>query len=166
MDRMAELGVIWNTQPPIMESIGSEGIHGQWGDRARYAFPFKSLTDRGVIISGGSDWPVGQYNPLTGIDVLVNHRFGPEEGGEVLNADEGVSVLQALRIYTYNGAYTSFDEDRTGSLEEGKSADLVVLSEDILGVETTTIRDIEIDRTYVEGRLVYERAASSAAGNR
>ena len=164
MDRMAELGVIWNTQPPILESIGSEGIHGQWGERARYAFPFKSLTDRGVIISGGSDWPVGMYNPLAGIDVLVNHRFGPELGGEVLNADEGVSVLQAIRIYTYNGAYTSFDEGRTGSLEEGKRADLALLSEDILGVAPTAIRDIEVDRTYVDGRLVYERNGSTSSG--
>jgi len=84
MDRMAELGVLWNTQPPIMEIMGREALYGQWGKRSGFAFPFKSLTERGVIISGGSDWPVGLYNPLIGIDILVNHRFGPEENGEVL----------------------------------------------------------------------------------
>jgi len=158
MDWMAELGVLWNTQPPMMEIIGREGVYGQWGERARFAFPFKSLTNRGVIISGGSDWPVGLYNPLIGIDILVNHRFGPEENGEVLNSDERLSVLQAIRVYTYNGAYSAFEEHEKGSLEEGKLADLAVLSDDILALPPIKIRELQIDQTYVEGRLVYERA--------
>jgi len=157
MDRMAELGVLWNTQPPLLEIIGREGVYGQWGKRARFAFPFKSLTDRGVIVSGGSDWPVGLYNPLIGIDILVNHRFGPEENGEVLNLNERLSVLQAIRVYTYNGAYTAFEEHEKGSLEEGKLADLAVLSDDILALPPIKIRELQVDQTYVDGRLVYER---------
>ena len=155
---MAELGVIWNTQPVLMEIVGREGVYSQWGDRARFAFPFKSLIKRGVIISGGSDWPVGLYNPLIGLDILVNHRFGPEENSEVLNSEEALSVLQALRVYTYNGAYTAFEEDEKGSLEEGKLADMAVLSDDILSVSATKIREIKIDQTYVDGRLVFDRS--------
>lgn len=158
MDRMGELGVLWNTQPSLLEIVGREGVYGQWGERARFAFPFKSLMDRGVIISGGSDWGVGLYNPLIGIDIMVNHRFGPEEGGAVLNADEAIGVLEAVRVYTYNGAYTSFDEQRTGSIEEGKLADLVVLSDDILTVPKTRIRELQVDETYCDGRLVYARS--------
>jgi predicted amidohydrolase YtcJ len=154
---MAELGVIWNTQPILMEIVGREGVYGQWGNRARFAFPFRSLTKRGVIISGGSDWPVGVYNPLIGIDILVNHRFGPEENSEVLNSEEGLSVLQALRVYTYNGAYTAFEEHEKGSLEEGKLADMAVLSDDILSVPPAKIREIRVDQTYVDGRLVFDR---------
>lgn len=157
MDRMGELGVIWNTQPVVMEIMGREGVYGQWGERARFAFPFKSLADRGVIISGGSDWPVGAYNPLIGVDILVNHRFGPEENSEVLNPDERLSVLQAIRVYTYNGAYCAFEEDEKGSLEEGKLADLVVLSDNIFAIPPTKIRELKIDLTCVDGRLVYER---------
>jgi len=163
MDRMGDLGVIWNTQPVLLEIMGREGIFGQWGERARFAFPFKSLTERGVIISGGSDWPVGVYNPLIGIDILVNHRFGPEENGEVLNQDERLTVLQALRVYTYNGAYCAFEEEEKGSLEEGKLADIAVLSEDIFSVAREKIRDVKVDLTYVGGRLVYERAGKAAA---
>jgi len=159
MDRMAELGVIWNTQPVLMEIVGREGVYSQWGDRARFAFPFRSLAKRGVIISGGSDWPVGLYNPLIGIDILVNHRFGPQENSEVLNSEEGLSVLQALRVYTYNGAYTAFEEDEKGSLEEGKLADMAVLSNDILAVPQAKIRELKVDQTYVDGRLVFERTA-------
>jgi predicted amidohydrolase YtcJ len=155
---MAELGVIWNTQPVLMEIVGRDGVYSQWGERARFAFPFRSLTKRGVIISGGSDWPVGLYNPLIGIDILVNHRFGPEENSEVLNSEEGLSVLQALRVYTYNGAYTAFEENEKGSLEEGKLADMAILSDDILSVSATKIREIKIDQTYVDGRLVFDRS--------
>jgi predicted amidohydrolase YtcJ len=166
LDRMGELGVIWNTQPVLLQVLGRAGVYDQWGERARFAFPFKSLADRGVIISGGSDWGVGSYNPFIGLDVLVNHRFGPEQGGEVLNPDERLTALQALRVYTYNGAYTAFEEREKGSLEEGKLADLAVLSDDILAVPTTAIRDLQVDQTYVDGRLVYEREPTDASGAR
>jgi predicted amidohydrolase YtcJ len=159
MDRMAELAVIWNTQPSLMEIVGREGIYSQWGARARFAFPFKSLLKRGVVICGGSDWPVGLYNPLIGLDILVNHRFGPEENGAVLNSDERLTVLEAIRVYTYNGAYTAFEEGNRGSLKQGKLADMVVLSDDILAVPVNTIRGLKVDQTYVDGRLVYERKA-------
>ena len=165
MDRMAELKVIWNTQPPLLEIVGREGVYGQWGDRARFAFPFRSLTERGVVICGGSDWPVGLYNPLVGIDILVNHRFGPEENGEVLNSDEALSVLQAIRVYTYNGAYTAFEEHKKGSLEEGKLADLAVLSDDLLSLPPTRIREVKVDQTYVDGRLVYDRSSNAVIEN-
>jgi predicted amidohydrolase YtcJ len=156
---MAELGVIWNTQPPLLEVIGREGVYGQWGARSRFAFPFKSLLDRGVIISGGSDYGVAPYNPFIGIDILVNHRFGPEEDGEVLNQDERLSVLQALRVYTYNGAYTAFEEADKGSLEPGKLADMAVLSADLLSVPANQLRDVTVDETYVDGRLVHPVSA-------
>jgi len=76
----------------------------------------------------------------------------------VLNSEEALSVLQALRVYTYNGAYTAFEEDEKGSLEEGKLADMAVLSDDILSVASTKIREIKIDQTYVDGRLVFDRS--------
>ncbi len=166
MDRMADLGVIWNTQPALLEVLGREGIYSQWGDRARYAFPFKSLTDRGVVITGGSDWGVGPYNPFIGLDILVNHRFGPEEGGAGLNPAEGLTVLQALRVYTYSSAYTAFEEREKGSLEEGKLADLAVLTEDPLALAPTRLRDLQVDQTYVGGRLIYERTPAEPAASR
>lgn len=161
MDRAAELGVVWNTQAGTVEVMGPESVYSQWGDRARYSFPYRSLMDRGVVISGGSDWTAGIYNPFIGLDVMVNHRFGPDAGGKVLNADERLTPLEALRVYTYNGAYSSFDEGERGSLEEGKLGDLAVLSADILSIPTTSIRDLQVDETYVDGRLVYTRDPSS-----
>jgi predicted amidohydrolase YtcJ len=74
---------------------------------------------------------------------------------------ESLSVLEAIRVYTYNGAYTAFEEGNRGSLEEGKLADMVVLSDDILAVPVTRIRELKADQTYVNGRLVYERRGGS-----
>ena len=84
----------------------------------------------------------------------------------MLNQDERLTVLQAVRVYTYNGAYCSFDEGERGSLEEGKLADLAVLSDDILSIPTTRIRDLEVDQTFVDGRIVYDRGSTGKEDER
>jgi hypothetical protein len=65
--------------------------------------------------------------------------------------------MEALRLYTVNSAYQSFDEDRLGSIEVGKLADFVILGSDILTVPTAEIKDITVDATIVDGKIVYER---------
>jgi predicted amidohydrolase YtcJ len=77
----------------------------------------------------------------------------------VLNPGEAVSVLEALRIYTYNGAYIAFEEDIKGSLEVGKLADIAVLSEDILSVPLDRIRELRTVLTILDGKIVYQAAA-------
>ena len=72
-------------------------------------------------------------------------------------SNQGAGWTNYQRVYTYNGAYAAFEEDNRGSLEEGKLADLAVLSENILAVPLHRIRELKVDQTYVGGRLVYER---------
>jgi predicted amidohydrolase YtcJ len=74
----------------------------------------------------------------------------------VLNPDERLSVMEAIRVYTYNGAYAHFEESRKGSIEEGKLADLAVLSKDILDTPPEEIRHLTVDMTVVDGRVVHE----------
>ena len=84
LDRAAGLGVVYNAQPPILEVLGEACTLEPWGEeRSRYAFPMKSLLDRGVISSGGSDMPIVTANPMVGVDCLVNRRLdpSPEEHG-------------------------------------------------------------------------------------
>ena len=76
-----------------------------------------------------------------------------------------LTVLEALRVYTYNSAYTAFEEGEKGSLEEGKLADLAVLAEDLLALPPTRLRDLQVDQTYVDGRLVYERTPAASDSN-
>jgi predicted amidohydrolase YtcJ len=157
IERAGRLGVVYNGQPPILEVLSEACTVEPWGEaRARYAFPFKSLAARGVVCSGGSDMPIVTSDPMLGIDCLVNRRLDARPNGRVLNPDERLSVMEAIRVYTYNGAYAHFEESRKGSIEEGKLADLAVLSKDILDTPPEEIRHLTVDMTVVDGRVVHE----------
>jgi predicted amidohydrolase YtcJ len=159
IEKAAKLKVVYNGQPPILEVLSEACTIEAWGEqRSRYAFPFKSLLSRGVVVSGGSDMPIVTSDPMLGIDCLVNRRLDPRPGGRVLNPDERLSVLEAIRVYTYNGAYAHFEEGRKGSIEPGKLADLAVLSKDILAVPVEEIRHLSADMTVVDGTVVHEAA--------
>ena len=108
------------------------------------------------MISGGSDWTVATLDPMVGLHALVTRQLEPLEEGDVLNPEQAVSVLDAIRMYTYNGAYTVSEEDLKGSLEEGKLADIAVLSDDILSIPPDQIRDLTAVMTMVDGKIVYE----------
>ena len=107
---------------------------------ARYSMPASSLL-------AGPD-------PMQGIDCLVTRRLEPRPDAPVLNPAERVSVLQAIRMYTYNGAYSSFEEHLKGSLEVGKLADLALLSEDILRLNAEEIRHVRAIMTILNGKVV------------
>ena len=155
--RCGELGIVWNLQPALMAALGRQHTLEAWGPRSRYGFPVKSALEHGVVVSGGSDWPVDDFNPFHGIDALVTRRLEPLEDGDLLAPEEAVSVLDAIRIYTYNGAYTVFEENMKGSLEVGKLADVAILSEDILSVPVDRIRDLTVVLTILDGKVVYEK---------
>jgi len=156
IDRAARLEIVYNGQPPILEVLGEACTIEAWGEqRAQFAFPFKALLSRGVVCSGGSDMPIVTSDPMLGIDCLVNRRLDAGPGGPVLNPDERLSVLEAIRVYTHNGAYAHFEETCKGSIEQGKLADLTVLSRDILGVPTEEIRHTTVDLTVVNGKVVH-----------
>jgi len=79
------------------------------------------------------------------------------QSGAVYGAEEAVSIQDALRMYTANGPYLTFEENSKGTLEPGKLADMIVLDEDILTVPDEQLLTLRIDRTYLGGKLVYER---------
>ncbi len=152
MDRMARLGVVPVAQPVFLYEFG-DGYLRDYGERTRYMFPCRSLLDRDIPVAGSSDCPVTTPNPLIGLRTALDRKTA---GGRQVAPEEGVSMLEAVRMYTYNGAYASFEEDIKGSLEPGKLADLVVLSQPLLGTPVEELGDIEVDLTMVGGRVVYE----------
>jgi predicted amidohydrolase YtcJ len=77
--------------------------------------------------------------------------------GRVFAADEALTVLEALQGYTLYGAYLSFEEGRKGSIEPGKLADMIVLDQDILSIDAAHIMDINVEQTWLGGKLVYQR---------
>lgn len=145
---MKKLGLIASIQPHfivsdfwVVDRVGYE--------RARWVYPFKTLIDEGVVIASGSDCPVEPINPLLGIWAMVARRNFSEES---------LTVEEALKTYTLNAAYASFDEDIKGTIEVGKLADLTVLSEDIFNVPREEIKNISVEMTIVDGKIVYIRA--------
>jgi predicted amidohydrolase YtcJ len=122
--------------------------------RLEWMFAARSFLDAGVKVTAHSDHSAAPYPPLMGIHALVNRVT---KAGRPIGQSQKISVMEALKLYTINAAYQSFDEDKLGSIEVGKYADMVVLGEDILTAPPETIINRPIDMTIIEGKIVYER---------
>jgi predicted amidohydrolase YtcJ len=117
-------------------------------ERAKWLHPLKALLNESVKVAGGSDCPMEPLNPLLGVQAAVLRADFPEQR---------LSVEEALRMYTVDAAYSSGEEKVKGSIEEGKLADLVILSDDPLMVATNKIKDINIEMTIIDGKVVYSK---------
>ena len=122
-------------------------------DRLEWMFAQRSFIDSGVVSTGATDYPPGPYEPLMGIQSCVTRT---DMNGKLWGPGQRISVVEALRLYTLNGAYASFDESKKGSIEAGKLADMVVLAEDITSVDPYTIKDIPIVETVIGGETAYQ----------
>lgn len=122
--------------------------------RVEWMMACRSLIDAGVTIAGHSDYPASPFNPLLAIHSLVNRRT---EGGIPFSPNQAITVLEALRMYTIDAAFASFDEKTRGSVEPGKFADLTILQENPLTVAREQIKNIQVLMTIVNGQIVYEK---------
>jgi len=102
--------------------------------------------------TGATDYPPGPFEPLLGIQSCVTRT---DSTGKEWGINQRISVEEALRLYTLNGAYASFEENIKGSVEIGKLADLVVLGSDPTKIDPMGIKDIQIQQTILGGRTVY-----------
>ncbi|HYX47210.1 MAG TPA: amidohydrolase [Sphingomicrobium sp.] len=117
-----------------------------------HMMPYRSYLDAGIKVAGGCDFSPGPFAPLMGIQGMVT-RTG--WNGETWGANQRISVDEALRVYTWNGAYNSHEEQAKGSIAPGKLADFVVLSDDPHTVAPDKIKDIRIVRTVTGGRTTH-----------
>lgn len=122
-------------------------------DLMRRAMAFRSFLDRGIPVCAGSDFSPGPFSPLMGIQGMVTRRGWD---GKVWGANQRVSVAEAIRINTLNGAHASKEEAIKGSITAGKLADFVMLAADPHTVDPETIKDIKILRTVTGGETMYE----------
>jgi len=149
-----KLGVVVAVQPVFIHLMGHAFISGWGKKRASYACPLKGWLNQKIHVGGGSDSPMANFEPLVGIWAAVNRQV--ELTGEQLGVEQCISVQEALRMFTVESAYLSFDENIKGSIEPGKLADLVVLGEDILRIPKMRIKDIPILMTIMNGNIVYK----------
>jgi predicted amidohydrolase YtcJ len=148
--RMKRLGLIASVQPHFV--ISDFWVIDRLGKiRARWTYPFKTLVEEGLVVVSGSDCPVEPVDPILGIWATVARKSFPEER---------LTIEDALKTYTANAAYASFDEDKRGTIEAGKYGDLTILSEDPFRVSVEEIRKIDVDMTIVDGKIVHARKPS------
>lgn len=154
--RFAQLGVIASVQPyhAIDDGRWAETVIGP--ARAKTTYAFRSLLDAKARLAFGSDWFVAPPTPLEGIYAAVTRRTLDDKWPEGWVPEQKIRVEEALRAYTSDAAYASFDETIKGSIERGKLADLVLIDRDITRVPPETIRDARILVTVVGGRIVFE----------
>jgi predicted amidohydrolase YtcJ len=165
--RFRRLGVTANGQPlwaanePQMTELTLPFIGPE---RASWQYPFGSLLRSGATLAFGSDWPVSTPDVLQELHVAVNRTVPPdylyagddELGAEPLLPNERLTLAQAIRAFTMGSAYVNHLDDVAGSIEVGKLADLVVLSQNLFAIDPGEISRAEVMLTMVDGKPVYE----------
>ena len=152
LERLRKLEAMVVTQPPFLYYSGERYLATLPPNRQRWLYRIKSLLDGGLVVAGSSDSPVVPDNPLVGIYSAVTRRA---ESGQELSPQERISAQQALAMYTINAAYASFEENIKGSITEGKLADMVVLSADPLKSPLEQLKDIRVEMTIIDGKVVW-----------
>lgn len=152
IERIKKLRIIPVSNPAFIVINGSD-YNRFYGKRVEYMFPLKSYKSNGIITAIGSDSPVTHPNPMYSIYGAVNRK--DIKSREECGASQKVSVLDIVRMFTYNGAYASFEEDIKGSLEVGKLADIIMLSEDITSIPPEDYMEVNVKLTMIDGKIVY-----------
>lgn len=147
MKRAAKLGIIFSMQPTYEAYWGGKGkmYEQRLGNNYMRTNCFREIIDSGVTICGGSDSDVTEPNPIRGIHSAVNHPV----------KQHSIDVYEALKMYTCNGAYALFEEDKKGTLEVGKIADIIILNNDIMSINKEEIEKLKVLVTIKSGELLY-----------
>jgi predicted amidohydrolase YtcJ len=154
LKRMKRLDVTSSTSVGFGWELGDQHRGYMGMERMKRYMPMKSFKEMGIVASGNADWSVCSANVMEGIHVCVNRT---SETGQDLSKVQAISVMDALRVYTWNGAFITHEEDIKGSIEPGKYADMVVLDRDILTCDPSEIADIKVLTTFIDGKIVYQR---------
>ncbi|MBA3987515.1 MAG: amidohydrolase [Idiomarina sp.] len=156
--RFAELGIIPSMQPTHATSdmnmaedrVGSERIAG--------AYAWRSFIDSGSIIAAGSDFPVELANPFYGIHAAVTRQDRNGQPVEGWYPEQALTLVESLRSFTLDAAYSGFTDSYTGTLEAGKYADFIVIDRDPFKISNKDLWRIKVLSTYVAGEQVYQHS--------
>jgi predicted amidohydrolase YtcJ len=161
IELMARCGIVADLQPAWLYHDGAT-LRDHFGiDRLRYFQPYRTLSERRVIVGGGSDHmqkrgrrrSINIYDPWLGIWTVLTRL--PRWSDTPLHPEEIVSRQEAIRLYTINNAFLTFEEDKKGSLEPGKYADFIIIDRDILECPIDDVADTQVLETWVGGKKVY-----------
>ena len=156
LDRIRAIGAVpipgttflYDMRPAYLANLGE--------DRTRYAYAMKTFQDRGIVAAASTDAPVSLVNPMIGIQMMVTRT---DRNGDSIFTEERISIEDAIRAYTWNGAYASHSEHEKGSLETGKLGDVTVFETDLRTVDAHSLKDVRCDYTIADGKVVHQRAS-------
>jgi predicted amidohydrolase YtcJ len=133
--------------PAYLQNIGAQ--------RLRYGVCMRTFAEQGIVAAASTDAPVVPVSALTGLGMMMSRT---DVNGDEIWTEETVDLETAIRAYTWNGAYASFEEHSKGSLENGKLGDVCVFETDLRQVAPKEIKDVGVDLTIAEGRVAYDRS--------
>jgi predicted amidohydrolase YtcJ len=148
------MGINIASQPSFLSYLGDSYYENIGPERSEWLKPHRAWIDKGIIVAAGTDSPVTPFYPFPSLWSSMARRT--EVGGIRMGAEQKVTLEEAIRMYTINGAQLTFGEDIKGSLEPGKLADMVILDRDIMTCPEDEVKDIKILRTFLGGETVYE----------
>lgn len=154
LSRIKKAGIVPVPNPGFFNE-NAEIYVKYYGDRVNWMFPLRAYLDNGITAALGSDSPVIEADPMIGLYGALTRA--DKCSGIVAGKDQRIGIMDAIRMYTYNGAYASLEEKIKGSIEPGKLADLVILSENILDTPVEELKSLKADMTVIDGQIVYER---------
>jgi hypothetical protein len=125
--------------------------------RIKGTYAFRTLLDSGAVLAFGSDSPVAPLNPLFGVYGAVTRRTLDDKNPNGWVPEQKISVEETVRAFTWGSAFAEFQENVKGTIEEGKLADFVILSEDIFTIDPVKIRDVSVVLTVVDGKVAYQK---------
>jgi predicted amidohydrolase YtcJ len=166
IERFARMDVLPSMQPYHAIDDGRWAAKRIGPDRIERTYAFRSLLDSGARLMFGSDWTVAPIEPLLGIYAAVTRRTTDGANPDGWVPAQKISVDEALRAYTAANAWGAFMEDRLGTVQPGRLADLVVLSDDPRRIDPAGIPDVRVDFTIVGGDIVHAREGSASAAPR
>jgi predicted amidohydrolase YtcJ len=155
-DRFAQLHVIASVQPyhAIDDGRWAEGRIGH--DRASRTYAFRTFLDHGVRLAFGTDWSVAPLNPMLGLYAATTRATLDGKNPNGWFPGQKLTIKESIEAYTMGSAYAEFQDTVKGSITPGKLADMVLLSDDVLAIDPVKIRDVNVLKTWVGGKLVYE----------
>jgi predicted amidohydrolase YtcJ len=158
VQRIKRVGAVPIPGTSFLHAFQNAYIQNLGMDRIRYAYGMNTFYEHGIVAAASTDAPVVSTSATIGLQTMMTRL---SEEGEPLWSEEAISLEEAVRAYSYNGAYASFEEGIKGTLAPGMLGDAVVFETDISKVEPENVGSVRVDLTVVDGRVVYDRSAQT-----
>jgi predicted amidohydrolase YtcJ len=154
IDRIERLGVIPIPGTSFLYYFRDAYVQNLGMERIQHTYGMRSFADRGVIAAASTDTPVVPPSAMIGIQTMMTRT---DISGHAVWPEEAVTLDEALRAYTVNGAYASFEEGIKGTLAPGMLADVTIFETDLDSVSATEIGSVRVDHTIIDGNVVFSR---------